>query len=174
MHSEERERLNTAMRRLSEGDRDSLEPVYGILWPRMLRLCKGLLASQQDAEDAAQNALIKLFAQASEFDPTRDAMAWAMTLATWECRTVRRRLSRSRHVPLDAHPQSSSPDVEAEFIRAELMAALAAALEGLNATEREALTDSVSGSVLNPTQRKRKQRALARLRRLWKVVYGSE
>ena len=49
-----------------------------------------------DADDAAQTGLLKLFERASEFDPQRDALAWIVGIASYECLTLRRKTTRRR------------------------------------------------------------------------------
>ena len=73
----ERQRLNELVARLADGDREAFHPVLVSLAPLLRRVAQRRLAAQ-DAEDAAQEALVKLFAQAARFDRSRDALAWAL------------------------------------------------------------------------------------------------
>lgn len=43
---------------------------------------------------AALAAVLKVFSRASEYDPERDALVWALGIAAWECRTIRRKRER--------------------------------------------------------------------------------
>src|SRR4030095_15374250 len=49
-----------------------------------------------EAEDAAQEALVKIFRQAGRFDPSRSAAAWVLGIMGFEIRTARRRILRRR------------------------------------------------------------------------------
>src|SRR5205823_5225866 len=55
------------------------------------RFCLRALGEAALAEDAAQTALTKLFLHAPEFDPKRDAIAWALGFASFEVLTLRKR-----------------------------------------------------------------------------------
>ena len=173
MRTSERTRLTELMARLADGERAAFDPVFEMLWP-VLRAYAVRMIGPEEGEDVAQQALLKLFARASEYDPGRDALAWALGITTWECRTARRRQSRSRercHHPLPdpADPSPSAcPETHAHGI--EMRAALGAALEELSETDREFLLAELQGqehTAKPATVRKRRQRALARLRSVW-------
>src|SRR2546425_10904070 len=91
----ERAELRRLMARLADGDRAAFGPAFALLWPR-LRAFAARYVAVADAEDAAQAALLRVFSRASEYDPERDALAWALGIAAWECRTLRRKRERRR------------------------------------------------------------------------------
>ena len=66
------------------------DEVYAALWPVITAFC-GKMLSGADAEDAAQQALLKVFSRASTFDRTGDAFTWAVTIATWKFGPFRNR-----------------------------------------------------------------------------------
>ena len=76
----ERAELRRLMARLADGDRAAFGPAFALLWPR-LRAFAARYVAVADAEDAAQAALLRVFSRASEYDPERDALAWALTVA---------------------------------------------------------------------------------------------
>src|SRR5436190_20458326 len=81
------EELDALMARLADGDRSVFTLVFKRLWPPTLRLCNSLLRHEADASDAAQQAMQKVLERASDYDPQRPALPWALTVAAWECRT---------------------------------------------------------------------------------------
>ena len=97
------------MARLADGDRSAIAPAFDLLWPVLSRFCRRALASEADGEDAAQEAMVKLFARAASFDPGRDGLAWALTIAAWECRTARRRVGRRREAMLEEAAAAALP-----------------------------------------------------------------
>jgi RNA polymerase sigma-70 factor (ECF subfamily) len=166
-----RVKLNVALARLAGGDRSAQRAVFEAVWPVLKDLCRRIVADPADAEDAAQRAVIRLFEQASRYDVERDALAWALELAVWECRTTLRRRARSHHAALTPAALSVADGAlspEALAVGVELEAALGAALSSLPEVDRRALVDGLTGA----TWRKRRERALSRLKTLWRTQHG--
>jgi RNA polymerase sigma-70 factor (ECF subfamily) len=171
----QRQLLSAALRRLKRGDRGAADEVFALAWPAMKRFAALWLAGSPSAEDAAQRALVRVFEQALDYDETRDALAWALELTVWECRTERARLRRAR-VEADStsgqHPTGAAlPDAQLEA--AQLRAALGQALGGLSAADQAELGLMLEGAAAgDAASRKRRQRALERLRALWRTLHG--
>jgi RNA polymerase sigma-70 factor (ECF subfamily) len=169
--------LQRQLTRLAEGDRDAFHPVFNLLWP-VLSALAGRALPALDADDAAQEALVKVFRRAAEFDPTRDALAWALGVAAWEVRTFRRRRQRRREMPapVRAEPSDPAPSAEEILLAAEMREALAVALGTLSPLDAAALNAYAGGAdrpdVSAATFRKRVQRALGRLREVWRSRHG--
>src|SRR5213594_3974224 len=89
--------LQRQMERLADGDRAAFHPVFAILWPLLRRFAARHLRPEE-AEETAQEVLVKVFFRAAEFDPSRNALAWALGIAAFEIKTVRRRRLRRREV----------------------------------------------------------------------------
>jgi RNA polymerase sigma factor (sigma-70 family) len=172
--------LNASMRRLTDGDRAAFDPVYAALWPAISAFCWRMLGVRADAEDAAQQTLVKVFDRMSTFDPSRDALTWALAIAAWECKTLRRRAVRAREIggeQGDSLP-SEAPSPEDRVIARDLEAALEVVLGTLSERDRETLHATLMDcspvpAVPAATFRKRRERAFARLREVWRRVYGS-
>lgn len=163
--------VQRALTALSGGDRRAFDAVFEGLWPIMRAFCLRQLNRPADAEDAAQRALLRLFEQAADFDPQRSAVAWALTLAAWECRSVRRRIGRDRTTGADAGALQADPrpDPEQAAEAAQAVAQVEAALAELSPLDRETVRATLADeapAVPGATFRKRRQRALARLRAL--------
>ena len=90
----------------ADGDRGALAPLFHALWPTLVGYATRLVGERTIAEDCAQDALIQLFGQLDRYDRERDALTWALTLTTWQCRTVRRR--QARRSALDARRDGRS------------------------------------------------------------------
>src|SRR5438045_531364 len=91
-----RQEVHDLMARLADGDRAAFAPLYQLLWPALRAFCRRGMAHDADGDDAAQQALLNLFARADEFDAGRDALTWAFGIAAWECRTLKQRRLRRR------------------------------------------------------------------------------
>jgi len=167
--------LDALTRRLAEGDRAAFTPLYRLLSGPVLAVCRRLLTNDADAADAAQQALANILARADAYDPRRPALPWALGIATWECRTLLRKRWRRREAPEDAAPVAKSPSPEEALVHQDLVAAALTALEGLSELDRETLRatywelDSHGGGA---TFRKRRERALGRLRAKLRSLYG--
>ena len=169
--------LNALMARLADGDRTAFTPVFRALWPKVYRLCQHLLSSSADAEDAAQQAMEKILSRASEYDVSRPAQPWALGIAGWECRTLRKRQARRRELSDEAAPdlQDARPGADDALVERDLVAGAMAALGTLSPNDQETLLATyfdratrVGGSTL----RKRRERALDRLRVAFRRLYA--
>jgi len=161
----------------ADGDRAAVAPLFHALWSLVAAYATKLVGDRTLGEDVAQDALVKLFGQLDRFDRERDALTWALTIATWECRTARRRLARRAETALAADDRSLDGAALAE--ERELVRAAIAELEQLAARDREvivaALTDDdeLRRALAPATFRKRLERALARLRTSWRSRHGT-
>lgn len=169
--------LDALMARLAEGDRAAFAPVFRALWPRVHRLCLRLVHSDADAEDAAQQAMEKILSRASEYDPKRAALPWALGIAGWECRTLRKRQSRRRELSDEAAPEAhdARPGADDALAERDLVAATMAALGTLSASDQETLLATYfehATSAGGATLRKRRERALGRLRLAFRRLYA--
>lgn len=164
------------MLRLADGDRTAVDVVYRILWPMVVRYCQRLVGGSSDAEDLAQAALIKLFAQAHNYEPDKRPEAWALTIAAWECRSYHRKRSRMERnlEKMQALPREQAPDTAEAAWKGQAMSALEQLVRDMSQRDRQVLVDSFVNELAEPVHRKRKQRMLSRLRRRWKEVYGEE
>jgi RNA polymerase sigma factor (sigma-70 family) len=177
MEREAEIQLDRDFARLAAGDRSALPIVFRSLWPTIRQFCQRYLDHDADADDAAQRAIEKLFAQVVEYDPTRSALAWALTVALWECRSTRRASGRRRVASLEAELESPEPSPEQSLEREELHAALAAAIGHLSTMDQAVLAtvmaDVDRGELQGgSTFRKRKERAITRLKDVWRRLYG--
>ena len=98
------------MARLADGDRGAFEPLFAALHPRAIRLARMRLGAS-DADDAAQQALLRVFARASEFTPGRPAIPWFYAIAANEIHALARRRARAhlREAQVEAAEQDSPP-----------------------------------------------------------------
>lgn len=178
MDAEGRRELTGLLARLADGDRSAFDLVYAALWPLISAFCARTLA-MADSEDTAQVVLLKLFEQAPNFDRRADALMWALSIAKWEIRTVRQRYARSKVDGLDHASETQDPekDPESLLFEREIAQAVQAVVGMLSPSDRETLAvtmnDEGDTTVPHATLRKRRQRALARLKEAWRSVYGT-
>lgn len=166
--------LDALMARLADGDRAVFARVFELLWGPIHRLCITLLKNDADAADAAQEAMQKILERASDYDKSRPAMPWAMAIAGWECRTLSRKRGRRREVD-EADQEQAGEHPEDEVVQRNLAAAAIAALGELSEADRETLIATFwdeAASVSGATLRKRRERALDRLKKTFRRLYG--
>jgi len=166
------------MARLADGDRTASREVFALLWPKLERFTRKVLGDAPDTEDAAQLALEKVFARASDYDPSRPALTWALAIAAWECKTTasraRRAAGRASAADVGDLP-AMAPNPEEVLIGQRVHDALRDALESLPLADQETLSRAFLEDHEGPkddTFRKRKERALTRLRAAMRRLYG--
>jgi RNA polymerase sigma-70 factor (ECF subfamily) len=167
--------LNALMGRLADGDRSAFTPVFRLLWPSTLRMCMSMLKNDADAKDAAQQSMEKILSRASSYDPNRPAMPWALAIAAWECRTLRQTRRRRRETAEELVKEPMTSGAEDEIAQRDLTQAALEALGHLSDADKETLVATFweeSGSTHGATFRKRRERAIHRLRDAFRRIYG--
>ncbi len=172
MNAPQRRTVHDAMVRLADGDRSAFDIVFAGLWNELLAFVRHAMPGHPDAEDLAQQTLLKLFFRISDFDTSRDGVAWAFGIAIYEVRTLRRQRQRRREVATEsaANRRDAASSPEALAIETDLHRALTVILGELSDADRSLLlTDGGPPEQLSPAAwRKRRQRAVGRLRAIWR------
>jgi RNA polymerase sigma-70 factor (ECF subfamily) len=178
MEATRRKAIHDAMVRLSDGDRGAFDVLVDALWPVVLSFAERSMGRSVDAEDVAQETFYRICSRIADFDRTRDGLAWAFGIARYEIMTHRKRAQRRREVQDDTslsilpHDGGTQEDT---LIEREASAALERAAGALTGEDRQLLglaPGLAAAGPMSPTVRKRKQRALERLRGLWRSFYG--
>lgn len=177
MDTAARRQLTTLMARLADGERSVFDTVYTQLWPIVAAFC-GKALPAADAEDAAQQALVKVFDRAGTFDRDRDALTFALSIAVWEIKTIRKRHARSKTSALEATElPSTSDNPEGLTAERQIVEAARQVLGQLSELDQQTLlatfNQESSESITGATFRKRRERALTRLREAWSRIYAS-
>ena len=171
---EGRHNLTQLMIRYANGDRSAFDAVFQLLWPQVLVLTRHMLRNSADAEDAAQGALLKVFSRIVDFDGSRDGLAWALGIAIFEARTIRKKGKRRREDFADASEEfhDTQPNAEEALMVRDMQLMLANVIGSLNPDDRLTIggflqmPDSRPGP-FSPADRKRKQRIIERIRAAW-------
>ncbi len=156
-----RRQLSLWMSALAEGDRTAFDPMFDALWPFFRALARKWIGDPQEADDAAQQALLKVFERASEFEAGCEALPWLVAVVANECRTLRQRKKRRREEALDVDT-GTTPESDFE--------AVLEVLGHLSTQDQIALRAAWFGEAAPGapvTLRKRLQRATSRFRALW-------
>lgn len=127
-----------ALARALRAGEDVLGAWYRVEYPRVHRLCQGLLASRGAADDVAQDAMLHLADQLERWDPTRPYATWRNQVVVNLCRD-RDRAARRRvdHEAAARRPERPLPDPSEVAAANELAAWLERCLGTLPPRERE-------------------------------------
>lgn len=122
------------------GDADAIARLYqrehGTVW----RLCLGFLAERSEADDAAQDAMLKLLDSLDRYDLARPFASWRNTVVLNVCRDRQRRRdarSRAESTAAERELPARLPSPADEAQRGELRELIAASLAHLTPRERE-------------------------------------
>ncbi|MFT7485987.1 MAG: RNA polymerase sigma-70 factor (ECF subfamily) [Candidatus Paceibacteria bacterium] len=129
------------IRALLNGSATELDRWYRAQHPVVWRLCLGFLGSSEEAEDAAQEAMLKLHDKLDRWDPTQPYVPWRNTLVLNLCRDRLRRLAarkqaEGRAVQDRVQPAATAPSAGME--QEELRVLIQTAMRALPDREREA------------------------------------
>jgi RNA polymerase sigma factor (sigma-70 family) len=185
----DRSALDRWMAAAADGDRAAIAPLFHALWPIVVRYATRLVGDAGLAEDCAQEALVRLFGQLERYDRERDGLTWALTLATWECRTVRRRRARRAEIAApaagsgaargDARGDAPGDAIDGASLveQRDLVRAALEALDALGPRDVEtiaiAISDARRSAIAPAAFRKRLERALVRFRMSWRSRHGT-
>jgi len=178
MDAPRRTAITDALARLADGDRSAFAVVMAELWPVVLAFVKRSLREVVDAEDVAQEVFVKVASRIADYDRSRDGLTWVYAIAAFEVRTHLRRLQRRREIPPlaeDAEPADPAPSPVDLMIDEETSRMLAGALGELSDADRALLGiggESLELALTGAAIRKRRQRALTKLRTVWSKLYG--
>jgi RNA polymerase sigma-70 factor, ECF subfamily len=133
-----------AIRRALAGDERAFEEIVRSHERRVYALARRLLGRPEDAEDAAQEAFLRLFRSLGRLDPTRPIDAYLYRVTVNVCRDFGRRLRLRLAVPLEElgaaeEPPARGADPAAAAGLSEERRVAAAALRTLPEKQRAAL-----------------------------------
>jgi RNA polymerase sigma-70 factor (ECF subfamily) len=86
--------LDDLARRSARGDHDALDVLLGYLRPGVLRQCSRILPNHADAEDACQEALLRISEGISTYSGRARITTWAYAVTANSVRDTYRRLRR--------------------------------------------------------------------------------
>ncbi len=141
---------DTLLALYGQGDRAAARALAGRLTPLAFRVAQRMLRDPAEAEDVAQEAMLRLWRAAPGWQ------AGTAKVSTWLYRVVVNlstdRLRRRRSVPLEAapEPEDGRPGADEGLVEADRAAALEAALQTLPERQREAVVLRHLEGLANP------------------------
>lgn len=137
----------------ANGDREASRLLTARLAPRILGYAMRLLADRAEAEDVAQEAMLRLWKVAPHWRPGEAQIStWTYRVVTNLCTDLRRTRMRRPAVTLDDAPEllANAPAVVATMIEANRMVALQTALNQLPDRQRQAVVLRHIEGLTNP------------------------
>lgn len=127
--------IDDLARRAQAGDRDALEALLAAVRPRTLNVCRGVLPYTPDAEDACQEALIKVAEKIGTWNQRGRFTTWLHVVAVNSARSTYRRM-KNQAVAADPteSPVMQKPDPRTTSVIAGTRLDL---LEAMETLERE-------------------------------------
>jgi RNA polymerase sigma-70 factor (ECF subfamily) len=108
--ADESDRLEALAARAAAGDADAINELLALIEPRVKRLCSRMLPCKQDAEEACQDALLRVATKIDTFRGGSKFTTWLYTVAGNSARSTYRSLKRrSVEQPVDEMPTHADP-----------------------------------------------------------------
>jgi RNA polymerase sigma-70 factor (ECF subfamily) len=102
--------LDALAARAAEGDEQALHELLALIQPRVRRICGRMLLYPEDAEEAAQDALLLVSTRISTFAGRSRFTTWLHVVASNSARSTYRSLKRrSSELPTDELPTAADP-----------------------------------------------------------------
>ncbi|HLA89554.1 MAG TPA: RNA polymerase sigma factor [Gemmatimonadaceae bacterium] len=124
--------------RAKRGDEQAFIEIVEFYYPRCLRFARNMLGNDQDAEEAVQDAFVRVhdsfprFREDARFDP------WLFRILANRCRTLMARTKRHRALIEYGEVPASAAAVEVDQFGADWAEEVQVVLESLPAEQREA------------------------------------
>lgn len=122
------------VKRCLAGDPDAARELVERFQTDVLAVCRRLLAHQHDAEDAAQEAFVRVFRSLARWDAERPLKPWIIGIAVNRCRTA---IGRRAKRPELADYLHDAPDRRPADDSAETAREIRAAVDALRPDYRE-------------------------------------
>ncbi len=133
------------LKRARAGDEEAFARLVELYQTAIYNLCYRMLGEAGEAEDAAQEAFLRAYAQLNSYDPGRSFKTWLFSIASHYCidRLRKRRLTwlSIEDEDLPPHPalQEQSPGPEEVSVRREQTAVIQALLAKLAPEDRSVI-----------------------------------
>lgn len=110
MSTDDQPDLEELAARAAAGDREALEDLLAAIQPRVRRICARMLLYPQDAEEAAQDALLLVATRIGTFSGRSRFTTWLHAVASNSARSTYRTLKRrSAERPVEDMPTHADP-----------------------------------------------------------------
>ncbi len=123
--------IDALARRAQDGDGAALDQLLGVIRPRALNVCPGVLPHTPDAEDACQDALLAIATKIGSWNGRGRFTTWMHVVAVNSARSAYRRMRHQAAVGGEAEALERRPDPRTTSVIAGTRLDLLEALETL-------------------------------------------
>lgn len=123
--------MKQALRRARGGDREAFGKVYETLAPRVRGLCRNILGSADEAEDATSETFVKAQESMERYDENRPLAPWILGIASHLCIDRLRRRGVEARIFEERLPEKPGPTPLEAAIRSEERGRIREALDAL-------------------------------------------
>jgi len=146
--------VETLIQAIATGDETAFSDLWALLGGQVAGLAAKFLGSAADGDDVAQDAFLKIWKQASKFDPTKGTgRTWVFAIARNAARDALRRQRVRWAVGLDelpSEPVDEASLVETDIVARERLRAVQGILLELPDKQRMALLLATVGGLETP------------------------
>jgi RNA polymerase sigma-70 factor, ECF subfamily len=96
------------MARFQGGDEEAFQALFGHYSSRLINFAHRSLRSREEAEDVAQEALLRVYRKKDRYDPARPFRAWLFSIAVRLVSNRRRDSKRHPGLSLDGRPEEGT------------------------------------------------------------------
>lgn len=104
------------LRRAGEGDEGAVDALVARHHASAYRVAFGIVRSEADAADVAQNAMVRVLRGLAGFRGDSSFRTWVLTIVANEARTLLRRSGRRREEPLDPERAGGTESVADDVV----------------------------------------------------------
>ena len=130
--------LDSCIRRLAQGDRDSFHTLYNISKDSVFLFALSIVKNYYTAEDVLQESMLHIAASAKNYKPNTNPKAWIFSITRNICLDVLKSASR-KDIPLDEVQDSIQVNDNA-YLALEATKDVMEALQVLSQQEREIIS----------------------------------
>ena len=135
------ERIAELIKKAQNGDLRSFEQLAAEFQGKIFNIALGIMGNPHDAEDAAQNALIKIYRAIGDFKFQSKFSTWVYRITTNVCMDELRKSKRPSKVSSDELGDDAFGicDTESQALKSETAEKLREAISGLNDEHRKVI-----------------------------------
>jgi RNA polymerase sigma-70 factor, ECF subfamily len=111
--------MEDLIKKVKQGDPNAFEPIIIMFQQKMYSFCFFVLGNRQEAEDAVQEILFKVYRKIESYREDKFFSAWLYKIASNHCQTMLKRKKRSMLFQLFYRKEDQTESAEQAFVDTE-------------------------------------------------------